>query len=110
MSPDIIFKIGVNIPEDYLEKMMDSVNESIEPLYPGYDRTFSYWKVTSTWRPLPGSKPFLGEIGKIEVAEEMHVEFAVTDKYLRQALKAIRKVHPYEKPVIDIIPLLGLNL
>ena len=107
MNADILYKIGVNIPEEFLQKMMDSVNDSIEPVYPGYDRTFSYWKVTGTWRPLPGSDPFLGNIGEIETAEEMRVEFAVREKDLRPAIEAVRRVHPYEEPAIDVIPIIG---
>ena len=107
MSPDILYKIGVNIPEEFLEEMMDSVNDSIDPVYPGYDHTFSYWKVTGTWRPLPGSEPFLGDIGKIEVAEEMRVEFAVREKDLRPAIEAVRRVHPYEEPAIDVTTMIG---
>ena len=107
MNADILYKIGVNIPEEFLQKMMDSVNKSIEPVYPGYDRTFSYWKVTGTWRPLPGSDPFLGNIGEIEIAEEMRVEFAVREKDLRPAIEAVRRIHPYEEPAIDVIPMIG---
>ena len=34
MNADILYKIGVNIPEEFLEEMMDSVNDSIDPVYP----------------------------------------------------------------------------
>lgn len=107
MNPDTFYKIGVNILEEHLERLMDTVNDAIDPVYPGYDRTFSYWRVTGTWRPLPGSEPYLGDIGKIEVAEEMRVEFAVREKDLRPALEAVRRVHPYEEPAIDVIPMIG---
>ena len=107
MSTDVIYKIAVNIPPDHLDVLMDEVNTSIDPVYPGYDRTFSYWKVTGTWRPLPGSDPYLGETGRIEVADEVRVEFAVREKDLRNAVEAVRRVHPYEEPAIDVIPMIG---
>jgi hypothetical protein len=103
-SPEI-FKIGFNLPREFLERMMDSINDVMEPLYPGYDRTFNYWPVKGTWRPLPGSEPYLGKIGEIEVADEMRLEFAIKKKDLTAVLRVIRDVHPYEEPAIDVIPM-----
>jgi len=102
--PDI-YKIGVNIPGEYLEKLMDAVNSVMDPVYPKYDRTFMYWPVKGTWRPLPGSDPFNGTVGEIEVADEMRLEFAVLEKDLERVISTIADVHPYEEPAIDVIPM-----
>lgn len=107
MIPTEFYKITVNIPREFMERMMDEVTDHIEPIYPKYDRAFCYWPVTGTWRALPGSNPYLGDIGKIETAEEYRVEFAVKEKDLRNAVEAIRRVHPYEEPAIDVIPMIG---
>ena len=101
------YKIAVNIPEGYLEELMDSVTGTIRPMYPGYDRTFNYWPVTGTWRPLPGSHPYDGSVGEVTVAEEMRVEFAVSEGDLEAAVAAILAVHPYEEPAIDVLPRVG---
>lgn len=85
---------------------MDAVTASIQPLYPGYDRCFTYWPVTGTWRPLEGSHPFDGEIGRICTASEIHLEFAVSMKYLKKAVEAVCRAHPYEEPAIDVIPMI----
>ena len=98
-----IFKIYVSVPEEYLERIMDSVTSVMEPVYPGYDRTFSYSRVTGTWRPLKGSKPFKGKVGKIEVSEEIELNFVVRRKDLKKVIDTITKIHPYEEPAIDII-------
>jgi len=102
-----IFKIGVNIPAEYLEEMMDSVNGFMEPIYPNYDRVFMYWPVKGTWRPLPGADPFNGTVGKIELADEIRVEFAVKEKDLEKVVGKIAEVHPYEEPAIDVIPMVS---
>ena len=99
------YKVATSVPREYLEEMMDRITERIEPLYPGYDRVFSYWPITGTWRPLEGSDPFIGTPGKIETAEECRLEFAVAEKDLAAAVRAIRDVHPYEEPAIDVIPM-----
>jgi len=102
-----VYKIAVDIPEEFLQRLMDEVTGSIEPLYPKYDRTFTYWPVKGTWRPLPGSDPYDGTVGDISVADEMRVEFAVRAEHLKSAVEAIVRVHPYEEPAIDVIPMVG---
>lgn len=100
-----IFKIGVNIPAEFLQTLMDSINDNMESLYPLYDRTFNYWPVKGTWRPLPGATPYNGTVGRIVLADEMRLEFTVKEKDLEKVLMIIKDVHPYEEPVIDIIPM-----
>ena len=100
------YKILVFIPEEFSDKLMERINEVIEPFHPGYDMCFSSVKVNSTWRPLEGSKPFIGTIGVIEHAEELRIEFIVREKELRDVIRTIREVHPYEEPAIDVIPCL----
>ena len=97
----------MNIPPEFSDELMDEVTRSIEPLYPKYDRTFYTHPVKGTWRPLPGSDPYDGEIGKVQTADELRIEFAVREEYLQAAVEAVRRVHPYEEPAIDVIPMLG---
>jgi len=97
-----ILKVTVNVPEEFLERIMDSVNSVMDPVFPGYDRTFSYYPVTGTWRPLKGSSPYKGTVGKIEVSDEIKLEFAVKRKDLKKVIEVIEKIHPYEEPAIDI--------
>ena len=104
---DELYKICVCVPEEFLEKMMDSVNDVIGSVFPGYDRAFSYSRVKGTWRPLKGSKPFKGRIGEIETADEIRLEFVVRGSDLKDVLNIIADVHPYEEPAIDVIPMLN---
>ena len=101
-----VYKITVNVPEEYLEDLMDQINAVIDPVYPGYDRTFTYSRVTGTWRPLAGSSPFKGNIGSIEVADEIKLEFIAKGKDVKTALDAIMKKHPYEEPAVDVAEVL----
>ncbi len=106
MERRLCYKVGTCIPRAHLEHLMDEVTSSISPLYPGYDRCFSYWPITGTWRPLEGSNPFIGTPGRIETVEEMRVEFAVKEEDLKKAVEAVRRAHPYEEPAIDVIPMI----
>lgn len=106
-----IYKVVVYLPEEFLEKAMEAVNGTVSSIFPGYDRTFSYFPVTGTWRSLEGSNPYAGEVGEVSTETEMRLEFAVFGRDLPVALRAIREVHPYEAPAIDVMPMLsGLRL
>lgn len=100
-----VYKVCVNIPEGFLEKLMDALESSVEPLFPGYSRAFCYWPVKGTWRTLEGSSPYNGTVGEITIADEVRVEFAVHPDDLEKAVSTIRDIHPYEEPAIDVIPM-----
>lgn len=101
-----MYKIGVNVPNDHLEALMDALDGVVTPIYPGYDRVFSWWPVTGCWRTLEGSDPYDGRIGEVTVAEEVRLEFAVLEGDLGAAVDAVRRAHPYEEPAIDVIPMI----
>ena len=59
------------------------------------------------FRPLKGSLPFKGELEKIESVEEERIEAICSiDLYLK-VLVAVKRIHPYEEPAIDIYPILN---
>jgi len=58
-----------------------------------------------TFRPLKGAQPFIGEQGVIERVGEARIETVVLKKDLKRVISTIKKVHPYEEPVIDVYKL-----
>jgi hypothetical protein len=63
--------------------------------------------VEGTWRPLDEARPFMGEVGQISKARELKVEVNCAWEKVPAVLAAIRKVHPYEEPLINVLPLLN---
>ena len=55
------------------------------------------------------SNPAIGEAGKCEIVEEDRVEVVLPRLILKEAVAAIKKVHPYEEVAFDIYPLEDLN-
>ncbi len=100
------YRVSVNIPEGLEQGLMDSIDEILTPLYPGYGRCFNFWPVTGTWIPLPGSEPFIGSENVVEEVREIRVEFAVRAEELETVISRIVEVHPYEEPAIDVLPLI----
>lgn len=105
--PQATYKVTVRIPEEYSEELMDAIDQVIEPLYPGYDRCFSIIRSTGTWRSLDGSNPYNGTVGEITVAEELTIEFMCNENEIKDVLRTIERIHPYEEPGVDVIPCVG---
>ncbi|AAK78444.1 hypothetical protein BJV85_003553 [Clostridium acetobutylicum] len=101
------FKIEIFIPKEYVEKLGDKLSEANVGKIGNYDHCMATNIVEGYWRPLEGSEPVEGEIGKVCHSEECKIEMKCKREYVENALKIIRKVHPYEEPVINVIPILN---
>lgn len=110
MLHDKYFKLEIFIPESHFEDLRKSL-QSVDAGHIGnYDCCLSYSRVIGTWRPLPGTDPFIGEEGVISEEEELKVEVTVTGSRLDETIVAIKEVHPYEEPVINVIELYRTGL
>ncbi|MBQ7677350.1 MAG: cytochrome C biogenesis protein [Lachnospiraceae bacterium] len=99
-------KLEIFIPESHLDVLSKALRKADAGHIGRYDCVLSYSKVTSTWRPLEGADPYSGTIGVLSEEEECKVEVTVEAARLDAAIDAVRRVHPYEEPVINAIPLL----
>ncbi len=101
-------KIECYIPEEYVARLREALNAVGALTVDGvYDSCMAVSSVRGSWRPLAGAQPYLGRVGELCEAPEAKVEFACRDALYPTAAEVIRRVHPYEKPVIHIIPLLN---
>ena len=98
-------KIEIFIPESHLHELQKAL-QSVDAGHIGkYDSCMSYYEVTGTWRPLEGSNPYIGKENEIGQAAELKVEVTCRADKVDETIAAIKKVHPYEEPVINAIPL-----
>lgn len=100
-------KIEVFIPVDYVDSLREALGEVGAGHIGDYDHCCSVIDVRGYWRPLNGANPYLGSIGNIEEGRESKVEVNCKKELVKEAIQAIRSVHPYEEPVINITPLLN---
>lgn len=99
------YKIEIFIPPEHTDALLDALAEAGAGRVGLYERCASVTAVRGTWRPLPGSNPYNGEIGRTEWADEVRVEMNCPRERLAAALAAVRRVHPYEEPLINLIEL-----
>jgi hypothetical protein len=102
-----IVKLEIFIPESHFLELSEALHLAGAGRIGNYDHCSSIIQVTGTWRPLENAEPYLGEIGQICRGSELKIEVNCAWENVPAALKAIRQIHPYEEPVINIVPLLN---
>lgn len=98
-------KLEIFIPESHLGKLQGALRGVDAGHIGNYDCCMSYSLVTSCWRPLKGSVPFLGNCDVLSTEPELKVEVICRTNRLDETITAVKNVHPYEEPVINVIPL-----
>ena len=98
-------KLEIFIPESHLEELEAALAKADAGHIGNYDCCLSYSYVMSTWRPLPGTNPYCGNTGIISRERELKVEVTICGEQLKQVMDAVRRIHPYEEPVVNVIPL-----
>lgn len=103
-----VVKIVVTVPLSHNETVREAIGKAGGGKVGNY--TFCSFSIIGTGRfkPEEGSNPFIGEQGKTEHVEEERVEITCGRNEARIVVDAIRKVHPYEEPAIDVYSLISL--
>jgi len=97
-----MYKVVVFVPVENADALRQVIGDSGGGKIGNYsDCSFSSRGI-GRFKPREGAHPAIGEIGKLEEVEEERVEFVCVEEKLEAVLAAIRKVHPYEEPAIDV--------
>ncbi len=96
-------KLTLYVPQSHLETVKDALFAAGAGRYGAYDRCC--WQVLGQgqFRPLAGSKPYLGAEGVEEHVAEVRVEMLCEDDRVDAAAAALRAAHPYEEPAFDFV-------
>ncbi|MGV8980933.1 cytochrome C biogenesis protein [Clostridium sp.] len=100
-------KIEIYIPKEFVIVLRDELNKINACRVGDYDNCISITNVMGYWRPLQGSNPYNGQIGEICSGEECKIEVRCKIEYVKTAVLIIKKIHPYEEPVFNIIPIIN---
>ncbi len=72
------------------------------------DYRYCSFSITGKGRFMPTEQadPHIGEANKLEVVEEEQIEVICERDKAKQVIAALQQAHPYEEPIVDIVPLL----
>ncbi len=100
-------KISVFSPRDYsyAEKIRNAIGEA------GYGKIGNYSNCSFSsegigrFKPEEGSSPFIGSENSVESVNEEKIEFIVYEDEVNEAIRTVKRVHPYEEVAYDIFSL-----
>ena len=98
-------KLEIFVPQDHALKLRDELAKIGVGVIGNYDHCVALIPVRGFFRPREGANPFEGKVGNTSEVAEYKLEFNCKRELVNEALKVIKSVHPYEEPLINVIPL-----
>lgn len=102
---DCYYKLAVYVPVGYEEKVREAICTSGAGFIGKYSHCTFQSAGTGTFLPLAEAKPFLGEVNRLERAQEYRLETIVPSENLTDVLTQMHAAHPYEEVAYDLYPL-----
>lgn len=96
-----MYKLVFYVPESHLEQVKSAVFEAGAGRIGDYDCCAWQTLGQGQFRPLAGSRPFLGSQGEVETVAEYKVEMVCAGNCIAEAVRALCAAHPYEEPAYD---------
>jgi hypothetical protein len=97
-----MYKLCYYVPETHLEHTKQALFRAGAGRIGDYDSCCWQVRGEGQFRPLPGSQPFIGEVGSVSTVDEFRVEMVCDDALITAAVAALVRAHPYEEPAYDV--------
>lgn len=97
-----MYKLCFYVPDSHVEQVKQAVFAA------GAGRIGDYeccsWQTLGQgqFRPLAGSRPFIGEQGQLERLSKWKVELVLEDHCKEAVIAALKAAHPYQTPAYDL--------
>lgn len=99
----MLYQLYVYVPISASENVKTALFAAGAGRYENYDHCSWESKGTGQFRPTEGSHPFLGTINTLEKVEEIKIEMICKAEKIKEVLKKLKEVHPYEEPAYGVI-------
>ena len=99
--------IVVGVPEAHVEAVLDAIAAAGGGILGEYTHCAYVSGGQGTFLPGDAAHPAVGGRGIVNRVDEARIETFCTRARARAIVAAIRAAHPYEEPVIYLIPLLA---
>lgn len=100
----------VFVPNTEFERLKDGIISAGAGLYEKYQAAYLSQEVRGSFLPKANAKPAIGKPGVNEVVDEIELQFRVDKANLAKVISAIKKIHPYERPVYHFYEITDDNI
>lgn len=97
-------KLEIYVPETHVEAVKKAIFDAGAGKIGNYDCCCWQTSGVGQFRPLPGSKPFLGTADIVEKVDEIKLELICHCDLIPTVIVALRQAHPYETPAFQYWP------
>jgi len=104
----IMHQLCIYVPETHATAVKAAVFAAGAGRFGGYDQCCWETAGTGQFRPLAGSRPFLGQEGAVERVPEIKIELLCAGEHLAAVVAALKAAHPYETPAFCHWPMAGV--
>jgi hypothetical protein len=99
-------KIVTTSPIENVDEILKELGDAGAGIIGNYNYCSMQTNSIGTFMGNDNSNPYIGEKNKLEKVEEIKLEMQCDITKVKEVLKKLREIHPYEEPAIDIIPLI----
>jgi dinuclear metal center YbgI/SA1388 family protein len=104
-APDPLDKLTVYVPSTDAGRLRDALAGAGAGRIGDYDSASFSTPGEGRFRPLPGADPTIGQVGDLEMVDEVRVEVVLARTLRSAVVAAMLEVHPYEEPAYDVVEL-----
>jgi hypothetical protein len=101
-----IVKIEFYVPESHLESVKAAMFSAGAGKVGDYDCCSWQTLGQGQFRPLAGSRPYLGKVNKVEILAEYKVEMVCESLIASNAISAMKEAHPFEEVAYSVAAIL----
>ena len=93
-----MYKLAFYVPKKHLDPVKNALFAKGAGQVGNYDCCAWQTLGTGQYRPLNGSRPYVGIQNQLEIVKEYLVEIVCKDECLQTVIEELIRVHPYETP------------
>lgn len=102
-----MYQINFYVPSEQVLLVKEAMFNAGAGKIGNYDCCSFETKGLGQFRPLNGANPYLGNMGEIEIVNEVKVEMVCNKEVIKEVVAALKKTHPYETPAYHILEVLN---
>lgn len=99
-------QITTTVPLEHTDAIREALGKAGAGILGDYSFCSFSIRGKGRFKPSEDADPHIGEAGKLEVVEEEQISVNCDRSEAKQVIAALRAAHPYEEPLIDIVPLI----
>ncbi|MBL8118849.1 MAG: hypothetical protein J0L63_17720 [Anaerolineae bacterium] len=98
--------VVVSAPSEAVPALLDAISAAGGGIIGHYTHCAFTSVGVGHFKPDDAANPHVGQVARINEVDETRIETFCERAQAKQVAAAIRKAHPYEEPVIYLLPLL----